>query len=130
LHAISDAQHLTRTQKYIDWITFLISLSPSMPAYLENTGVFSLVMVRYCSQCIGFTDVFLKEKLEKKYPLIKKDDTQYAAITAHVRDKCTDAQYTMKQEASLDTIKEAGVIRTDIDSCRSWDRLALLIPTM
>jgi hypothetical protein len=47
----------------------------------------------------------LKEKLEKKYPipLMKKDDTQYAAITARVRDKCTDARYTMKQEA-LDKI--------------------------
>jgi len=66
---------LTETAKrYIDRMSFLVSLSPSVPAYLESSGGFSLIM----------------EKLEKKYPSIKKDNPQYITIAARIRDKCTD----------------------------------------
>jgi len=74
---------LTETaKKNIDRMSFLVSLSPSVPAYLESSGAFSLIM----------------EKLEKKYLSMKKDDPQYITIAARIRDKCTDVRYTTKKE--------------------------------
>jgi hypothetical protein len=46
------------------------------------------------------TDIWFKAKLERKYPSMKKDDPQYLATAARIKDKCTDVRYTIKKEVS------------------------------
>lgn len=87
-------------QSYINKHSFLILVSPIVPAYYKEHPVKLLIVSsRHCPKRASHERI--QKKIEAKFDTVRSDSTKWTVITSYIKDRLTNRRYQIKNDVSM-----------------------------